>query len=449
MPLDSLKAKRIMRKTNSSTIYGVILIVLSWLVLSSGGCSLYSSSASEQLTSTENNTRSSTANSPTNQQLEAAQKLIEKNPNAAKGYNSLGVAYIHLARETGDFSINSKAESAVGRALELEPENLNARKLKISLMLTFHRFAEALDAAINLQPKAPQDSFFYGALTDANVELGNYKEAVDAVQKMVDLRPNMESYARVSYVRSLHGDSDGAIEAMRMAAKIADPTEKEPQAWCLVHLGDEYFKVGNYEAAEKSYDEALQTFPNYHFALAGKGRARAAQNDFEAAAKFLSDSNNRVPNTDDVITLGDIYSKLGKSDEANKQYELAEFIEQKFGNIDQRRLALLWADHDTKLDDALAIAAREHQNRKDIFSADIYAWCLYKKGQFQEAKKVIAEAMRLKTKDARIFYHAGMIEKSLGNKKAALEYLRKAQETNRAFDFFQADNLNKAFEELG
>lgn len=423
---------------------------LIWLLLLGSACTQSSSSANVETKAVESKSENSAVTSLTNQQIEAAQKAIEKRPDLPGGYNALAVAYIHSARETGDFSLNSKAEAAVDRALELEPENTTAQKLKTSLMLTFHRFAEALDAATKLQAKSAQsDAFIYGALTDANVELGNYNEAIDAVQKMVDVRPNMESYARVSYVRSLHGDPKGAIEAMQTAAKVADPMDKEPQAWCLVHLGDEYFKIGNFAEAERQYDAALQTFPNYHFALAGKGRARAAQNDFEAAAKFLSDANARVPNTEDVIQLGDVYTKLGKPDEAEKQYELAQFIEEKFGNIDQRRLALLWADHDTKLDEALTIATREHENRKDIFSADIYAWCLYKKGQFQEAEKVINEAMRLKTKDARIFYHAGMIEKGLGNKKAAADFLRKALETNAAFDVLQADNAKKALEELG
>ncbi len=437
-----------MQKIKSFTFYSIAIIGLGWLVLTGSACNQNSSMASEQKQAVESKPENLAAGSSSSQ-IDAAQKFIEKNPTQAKGYNSLTVAYIRSARETGDFSLNSQAETAVTRALELEPENPDAQKLKISLMLTFHRFAEARDAAMILQPKFPQSAFYYGALTDANVELGNYKEAVDNIQKMVDLNPNMESYARVSYVRSLHGDPNGAIEAMQTAAKIADPMAKEPQAWCLVHLGDEFYKTGNYVEAEKQYDAALELFPGYHFALAGKGRARAAQNDFEAAVNFLSEANNRVPNTEDVIQLGDVYTKLGKSDEANKQYELAQFIEQKFGNIDQRRLALLWADHDTKLDEALEIAAREHENRKDIFSADIYAWCLYKKNRFQEAKKIIAEAMRLKTKDARIFYHAGMIEKSLGNKKAAAGYLRKALETNSAFDVLQAENAKKALEEVG
>ena len=162
----------------------------------------------------------------------------------------------------------------------------------------------------------------------------------------------------------------------------------------------------------------------------------------------MTESNNRVPDVENTILLGDIYTKLGKTDEANKQYELAQFIEQQFGNTDQRRLALLWADRDMKLDEALNVAAREHKARKDIFTADIYAWCLYKKGQFQEAKSIIAEAMRLKTKDARIFYHAGMIEKSLGNKKAAADYLRKALQLNPAFDILQAEKAKAALQEI-
>jgi tetratricopeptide (TPR) repeat protein len=437
-----------MQKIKSFTIYSATVIGLFCLILLGGACTQNSSSASVEPQAIEAKPASVGITDSTNRQIEAAQKLIDKNPKMPNGYNTLAVAYVRAARETGDFSLNSKAETAVSRALELEPENLNSQKIKTSLMLTFHRFEEALESANRLQPKSPRDAFFYGVMTDANVELGNYKEAIDAAQKMVDLRPNMESYARVSYVRSLHGDSDGAIDAMRTAAQSANPMEKEPQAWCFVHLGDEYFKIGNYAEAEKQYDTALKVFPNYHFGLAGKGRARAAQNDFESAIKFLTESNNRVPNVENVIFLGDVYTKTGKPEEANKQYELAQFIEQQFGNLDQRRLALLWADRDIKLDEALSVAAREHESKKDIFTADIYAWCLYKKGRFQEAKSVITEAMRLKTKDARIFYHAGMIEKGLGNKKAAADYLKKALEINPAFDILQAEKAKTALQEI-
>jgi len=56
--------------------------------------------------------------------------------------------------------------------------------------------------------------------------------------------------------------------------------------------------------------------------------------------------------------------------------------------------------------------------------------------------------MHLKTKDARIFYHAGMIEKALGNQKGAIKYLERERFMNPAFDLIQAEKARKMLEEL-
>lgn len=425
-------------KINVFSISGCL--ILSVLILATGGCVKQEASKVEPPASVTTNS--------TDAEVAAAQKLIEQSPQTAKGYNLLAARYARMARETGDFSINSNAETAVNRALEVEPENPDSKRIRASLLLTFHKFAEALEYGTKLQKANPQDAIIYGVLTDANNELGNYPEAIDAVQKMVDTRPNMESYARVAAVRSLHGDADGAIEAMSLAARIADPKDREAQAWCYAHLGDEYFKIGKFAEAEKQYDTALQIFPDYHFGLAGKGRARAANGDLENAVKYYTQAQTKVPTTLTVISLGDVYAKMGNVEKAKEQYELAVFIEQKLGNIDQRALALLWADQDIKLDEALAIAEKEHNARKDVFTADIYAWCLYKKGNLPEAQKISREAMRLKTKNALFFYHAGMIEKGLGNTKAAKDLLQKALQINPAFDTLQAEKATAALAEL-
>jgi tetratricopeptide (TPR) repeat protein len=382
-------------------------------------------------------------------EINEALQLIEKVPESPTGYVNLAAIYIKRARSSGDFSLNSKAETAVDKALELAPADVAARKLKASLFLTFHRFAEALEAGKKLQAENPSDAFVYGVLTDANVELGNYKEAVEAAQKMVDLKPNSNSYARVAHLRSLYGDTAGAVEMFKTAARTADPADKEAQSWCLVQLGDEFWKNGKYAEAEKIYDEALQNFPGFHLALAGKGRARAAQNDFEAAVQLLTDANNRVPNVETAILLGDIYTRQGNSEKARGQYELVEVIEGKIGvNNDQKRLAVLWADHDQKLDEALAIARREYAQRKDILTADALAWTLYKKGQLTDARQAIAAALDPKANDARILYHAGMIEKDLGNRAEATRLLEAALKINPMFDLIQAETARRALSEL-
>jgi tetratricopeptide (TPR) repeat protein len=376
-------------------------------------------------------------------------KLIEKAPDAPTPYVQLAAIYVKKARVTGDFGLNSKAETAVGKALQLAPGDASARKLKASLFLTFHRFTEALDAGKKLQAEFPNDAFVYGVLTDANVELGNYKDAVEAAQKMVDLRPNSNSYARVGHLRSLYGDHDGAVEMFKTAARTADPQDKEAQSWCLVRLGDELWKNGKYAEAEKVYDEALLNFPGFHLALAGKGRARAAQRDFESAVKFLTDADRRVPSAETAILLGDIYTLQGDFEKARRQYDLVEVIEQKIGgNNDRKRLALLWADRAQKLDEALEITKREFAVRRDIFTADALAWTLYKNGRLAEAKTAIAAALNPKANDARILYHAGMIEKDLGNLAEAKKYLAAALKINPAFDLLQAENARRALAQL-
>ncbi len=391
-------------------------------------------------------------NAPTeskDEEIAEVLKRIEKIPDSPMGYSQLATIYIKRARSTGDFSLNTKAEAAVDKALQIAPADVPARKLKASLHLTFHRFAEALDAGKKLQTEFPTDAFVYGVLSDANAELGNYKEAVEMAQKMVDLKPNSNSYARVAHLRSLHGDMDGAVEMFKTAARTADPADKEAQSWCLTQLGDEYWKNGKYPEAEKVYDEALQNFPNYHLALAGKGRARAAQNDFETAIKFLNDANLRVPNVETAILLGDIYTKQGNVEKAKQQYDLVEVIEQKIGaSNDQKRLALLWADQNMRLDEALLITKRESEIRKDIFTADALAWTLYKKGQLTDAKTAISAALNPKANDARIYYHAGMIEKDLGNRAEAKKMLETALKINPMFDLIQAENARKALSEL-
>lgn len=435
-----------MLATKTFINFPVICAIFTFLIFSNSACSEQRAELSTEKPAEAEEFGNTVSANP---QVKEAQELIDRFPNSSKGYNQLAVAYIRRARENGDFSLNSKAEAAVNRALEIEPENPVAEKLKASLLLTFHRFDEALEAGMKLRQKYPQDAFIYGVLTDANVELGNYDQAVDEAQKMVDLKPNMESYSRISYLRSLYGDTKGAIEAMTTAANIANPMDKEAQAWCIVHLGHEYFKAGNYKQAEQAYDLALKIFPDYHYALAGKGLARSAAGDYDAAIKFYTEAQKRIPLTDTVVALGDLYKKTGNAEKADEQYKLVEVIEQKLGmNNDQRPLALFWADHDIKLDEALEIAAREHAGRKDIYTADIYAWSLYKKGRFDEAKRAITEAMRLKNKDARIFYHAGMIEKALGNKKKAARLLQTALKTNPSFDLLQSEKAASALSEL-
>ncbi|HZH34456.1 MAG TPA: tetratricopeptide repeat protein [Pyrinomonadaceae bacterium] len=389
------------------------------------------------------------AASPADAKIEAANKLIQKKPDDANGYNRLALAYLAKVRETGDHSLNRNAEAALKKSFEIDPQNYDAMILDMQRLNSEHLFEKGLERAKQAAKLRPTDSTPYAGLTDALIELGRYPQAVETAQKMVDMRPNAPAYARIAHLRYLHGEIAGAFEAKKLALQMADPGDSENLAWYQTEFGNLLFNTGNYDEAENAYNVALKTFPDYHLALVGKGHSLAAKGDFENAVKFYTAAQTRVPTPETIIALGNVYTKLGNREKAQEQYDLVEFVEQKLGsNSDQGRLALFWADHDIKLDEALAIAQREHSLRKDIYTADTLAWCLYKKGNFAEAKKAINEALRLKTKDAQIFYHAGMIEKGLGNKKGAADYLQKALKTNPAFDLLQSEAAKSALREV-
>ncbi|MEQ1761658.1 MAG: tetratricopeptide repeat protein [Pyrinomonadaceae bacterium] len=369
-------------------------------------------------------------------------QAVDSSPQSPAAYVQLASAYIHTARRTGNFYLNSDARRAVAKALEISPKDPTARRLKASLHLTFHEFAEGLKLGEELYAESP-DSFSTGVITDAHTQLGNYPQAVEWAQKMVDTKPNSSSYARAALLRAMHGDTEGAADLYKLSAKTGDPADKEAQSWSLSQLGDVYWRNGRYDEAERVYDEALSLTPNYNLALLGKGRTRVAKGDLESAAALVSGALERSPHTSYAIILGDIKRKQGNELAAQKLYELADNAETLGDLHDAHRVALMWADHDTSLDRALEIAEADYAGIKDIYAADILSWCLFKKGRLAEAREKSREALRINTKDAVLLYHAGMIEHALGNKAEAKKLLRSAIALNSAFDLLQADIARK------
>ena len=351
------------------------------------------------------------ATSKVDQRILRAQQSIAKFPNSADAYNQLASAYMQKARETADFSFNAHADAAITRSLAVEPDNYDGLKLRAKLQLTYHRFAEALETTHRIQTFRNDDHDVWGQITDALVELGDYPGAVKAAQTMVDLRPDSSSYARVSYLRSLHGDTEGAIEAMMAALKAANPNDPESIAWCRVQIGNELMNAGKLEEAEREFDTALLIFPNHRLALQGKAHARVAAGDLQGAVAIYK----REPNSADASqALGDLYTKLGNADEAKAAYEEFETLERENAALERswRHMVNFWLDHDQNLVEALRLATTEYESRKDIFTCDSLAWALFKNGRTAEAKQLIKEALRTGSKDQRINEHAIKINQS-------------------------------------
>ncbi|MCI0397092.1 MAG: tetratricopeptide repeat protein, partial [Chloroflexi bacterium] len=216
---------------------------------------------------------------PSETMIAQLQDRIRNRPDDPYLYAQLGLALLQRVRETGDASLYSQAEMAFNEALQRDPRQVDALVGQGILALARHDFAGALRWGEQARALNPYRAQILGIIVDAQVELGRYEEAVASAQAMIDLRPDLTSYSRVSYLRELHGDPAGAIAAMQTAVNSGLPTA-EATLWTRVQLGHLYFNSGNLAKAEETYRHTLFFDPDYAYAQAGLARVAAAHGHY-------------------------------------------------------------------------------------------------------------------------------------------------------------------------
>jgi tetratricopeptide (TPR) repeat protein len=381
------------------------------------------------------------------------QQLLKRNPQSATAYHGLGDALIRKARETGDSTYFNRAEEALKKSLDIMPQNAGALRHLAYVFYSRHEFTPAAVHARKAVEMNPADADSYGVLGDALLEVGQYLEADAAYKIMIELDKSLYSYSRLAGLKSMRGENAGAIDDLERAIAIGK-AEKQPAesvAWTEWQLGAEYFAVGDLEKAEASYRRSLANYSNYYRALTGLAQLRAAQQRYDEAITFYKNAIGIIPMPEYIAALGDVYTKVGKLDEARSQYELVEYIG-KLSAINRvmynRELAYFYADHDMKPLEGLELAKRELEYRKDIYAYDVVAWNLFRNSQFEKAAEAINQALKLGTKDAKLFYHAGMIFDRLGDQRKAKDYLGRALATNPYFHVLFADRAVQMLREL-
>ena len=323
----------------------------------------------------------------------------------------LAAAYVQKSRETTDFSYLDHAVSILSNVLTSDSSNYEALRLMTETQLERHLFATAVDSSRRLIKISPADPWNWGTLGDAYIEMGEYESAAEAYQKMVSLHPDLASYNRAAHFHFLYDDISGAVAIMKKAIE-AGSSSAENVAWCMVDLGNIYFKSGQLPLAQQAFTDALRTFKNYHPAYAGLGRVLAETGDVKGAIANYRRAQEITPLPDYASALYDLYKKGGQDDQAAKQMELLEVIDKMSianGERANRNLVMAFADHDVKLDRALELAQGELEFRRDVYSYDALAWALYKNHRIAEAQQYMEKALALKTPEPGFRLHSELI----------------------------------------
>lgn len=342
---------------------------------------------------------------------------IKQSPNEPGVYSALAQVYMYEARVTGDHPYYYPAAlTALDVAIDQNSKDFEALTLKTSVLLSLHRFAEAHELAKRLTVDVAGTSAAYGMLCDANVELGRYDEAVAAADRMMAMRPGLEAYARVSYLREIYGDNEGAIEAMRLAVKAGLPGT-EDAAWTRTTFGNVLFAHGKIAEAEEQYQLARMERLNYPFALAGIASVRQTQQQFEEAITLLDTALAMVPEISFVEKKAEIQQERGDTEGLKASLAIIEQMmneDEQAGHVNHSDRALVYAKFSYKSDVALAHARKDIAMRPDnITSQYAMAYALYRNGKFIEAKTYMDKALRMKTRNTEMQACSELINKSL------------------------------------
>ena len=376
-----------------------------------------------------------------------AQQLISKleaSPKDTKAAIALSGLYIQEARITGNYMYyDAAALRYLNNILDNEPENFEALTLKSLIYMSQHHFADGLVIAEKAKKINPYNALIYGMLVDGNVEMGNYKAAVENSDKMDSIRPDIRSYSRISYLREIYGDYPGAIEAMKLAVSAGGAGD-EPTEWTRIQLARLYENTGDLKNAEMHYTIALNERPGFAYATAGLGHIALANKDYTKAISLYEGASLTLNDYAIQEQLSQLYRLNGNTKKADsllqtiidgmnndgKKGEQDESI----GHYADRELAyayLLKNDNENALKHALAEYNRRPEN---IDVNETVAWVYYKMKEYDKALPYLKAALKTNCKNPQLLCSTGLIYAKTNQKDLAKSTLQEGLKNNPNID---------------
>jgi tetratricopeptide (TPR) repeat protein len=370
--------------------------------------------------------------------IQTLQNDIRKKPTDQKKKLLLALAYMQEARMTGEHPhyyplANDLLDDVIESALGDKNLLFEAMVAKATVQLSLHQFEEALRTAQLAEKIDTTTASLYGVFCDAYVELGDYVKAIVAADRMTSIRPDIRSYSRISYLREIHGDTLGAIEAMKEAIASGVPG-LEQTAWARITLGGLHEATGNLNEAEMQYRLVLAERPYYAFAIGALGRIEAKRKNYDESIELLKEASEIMPEFSFQQEMAHVYKITHEKSRAKSiTQDLLESLEedQEAGHVVDLELANIHLDILQDIDEAYRYAKKEYRKRPlNIDVCKTMANIHYKKNNLEEANKLIEIASRTNKQDSEIFCLKGLINYKLGKTKDGIELMNRALKIN-------------------
>lgn len=226
--------------------------------------------------------------------VETIRKRTAAYPDDPAAWADLAHTEIERARTTFDAGLLDAADKALHRSLALDgTDNYRAVTGRGLLANARHDFGEGRVHGLRATRMAPDRPDGYAVLADAEIQLGNYPQAREAVQRMLDIAPATAAYSRAAYDLETGGRPEDAAVALQRAVDSA--VTQDERAFAEARLGDLAWSQGRTDRAARHYGRALSAVPAHPYGQAGLARVAAARGHTGKALELYARLVERMP----------------------------------------------------------------------------------------------------------------------------------------------------------
>jgi tetratricopeptide (TPR) repeat protein len=359
-----------------------------------------------------------------------------RDPQGAADLAQLAGLVLQRGRETGDPRDFRLAEQTARRSVARRVgRNGKAYITLASSLLAQHRFGEARVVAETLVARWPEPEGYRALLGEIQLELGDYVAAgatfagLAGARKLLAVAPRLARWAelsgRIEEARRLL--EDAGAEAFRRR-----DLPREQVAWFQLRMGDFELRHGRLGDAEHALEAGLAVVPGDPRLLAALARLEAVRGRWRAVIRY----GVRAGAGADIATLalvGDAHAALGDTAAAEAWYGRAERLAAERPEPFNRQWTQFRLDHRRAVPQTRALLEEEIRTRPDVYGWDLLAWARYLDGDVSAASQASDRALRLRTQDAALFYHAAVIAAAEGRSANAERLFQAAGATNPYF----------------
>jgi tetratricopeptide (TPR) repeat protein len=379
------------------------------------------------------------------------ERAAQAHPDDPRQWQQLAIAYVQGVAAGGDLTDYNLAAQALDRAEVLAPDDPATALAGGYLALARHDFALARERGLRAHRANPDSPDALAVLVDAAVELGHYEEAATRAQQLLDRQPGLAAHSRVSYLRELRGDIDGARESFA-AAEIAGAGSPYDVASVAVLRGRLAVAHGDVHTAAASLRTARGLVPEVGGGDALEARILVAEGDLERALSVAQEGFEAGPSAETAQLICDLLVHLGRAGETAPYDEFlrANLAEERAAGADvDLEAAQIEIDRGNTAE-GLELARRAYAHRpENVFTSSGLAWALRATGNSRGALPFVEQSLRLGSRDALFRYRAAVVYDELGWDDRAATELRTAFEINPRFSLRYLDDALARAADLG